>query len=217
MTSLLFHSFGLSPKNTELVLQQYRLHSSYPGHLFDFSKILIRFFHKDCSYLSLFDEYLSTVMQTTIFGIFIYFLLSIISYIYVYKWKQEKLIPQLNGRYMIWPDIKWSSINIAFEKYLLSLLRITIPRYSFIYYDINDYSYIYFVVSIFLHIIFNEFFTYWIHRILHTNDYLYRKLHYIHHRSIDITPFASFSFHPIDSFFQAFPTFVSSFFFPKLF
>ena len=214
MTSLLFHSFGLTNRNSELVLQQYRLHSSYAGNLFDFTKYISKFFSKDSIYLSLLNEYLSTIMQTTVFGLLLYFTLSISSYLYVYKWKKEKLIPQLNGKYLIWHDIKWSCINIAIETFLVSLLRIAIPRFSFIYYDINDYSYIYFVVSILLHIIFDEFFTYWVHRILHTSVYLYRKLHYVHHRSNDVTPFAGFAFHPIDAFFQAVPTFVSSFFFP---
>lgn len=101
-----------------------------------------------------------------------------------------------------------------FGSFLISALRMTLPRFSFIYYDVEEYGIAYLLLSIIFHISFDETFTYWIHRILHTNDYLYIKLHIIHHRSVDITPFAGFAFHPLDAFAQAFPTFVSCYFFP---
>ena len=87
-------------------------------------------------------------------------------------------------------------------------------RYSFVYFNINDYGYFYLIISIMIHMIFDETCTYWIHRVLHTNSYLYKHLHKIHHISVDVTPFTAFSFHPLDAFAQATPTFVSCFFFP---
>jgi len=90
----------------------------------------------------------------------------------------------------------------------------SLPRYSYLYYSIEDFGYTYLIISIFIHICFDETFTYWIHRILHTNRTLYKYLHYIHHQSEDITPFSGFSFHPLDAFSQALPTFVSCYFFP---
>jgi sterol desaturase/sphingolipid hydroxylase (fatty acid hydroxylase superfamily) len=45
---------------------------------------------------------------------------------------------------------------------------------------------------------------YWIHRALHTKR-LYRRFHLTHHRSVDVTPLTSFSFHPAEAFANAFP------------
>ena len=105
-------------------------------------------------------------------------------------------------------------INVFVESFLVSVLRMTLPRFSFIYYDVEEYGIPYIFLSIIFHILFDETFTYWIHRWLHTYEYLYIKFHIIHHRSVDITPFSGFAFHPLDAFAQAIPTFVSCYFFP---
>jgi lathosterol oxidase len=97
---------------------------------------------------------------------------------------------------------------------MVAALRMTIPRYSLVYFQVSEFGVSYLILSIFLHIIFDETFTYWIHRIFHTNKFLYKNLHKIHHKSIDITPFSGFSFHPFDAFLQAVPTFTSCYFFP---
>ena len=91
-------------------------------------------------------------------------------------------------------------INIFIEAWLVSIIRMLHPRWSLMYYNIEDYGWMYFFISLVLHISFDEFWTYWAHRWLHTYRGLYLKLHIVHHRSIDITPFAGFAFHPIDAF-----------------
>jgi sterol desaturase/sphingolipid hydroxylase (fatty acid hydroxylase superfamily) len=44
-------------------------------------------------------------------------------------------------------------------------------------------------------IAFDDTYFYWTHRALHTKA-LYRRFHLVHHRSVDVTPLTSFSFHP---------------------
>lgn len=210
--------FGLIHIDRHSRVLQYKSHSSYAGNVFNIERLLQNFPLFSSVYESnlfkLIAEYIATCLQTTIFGILLYFSLTIPSYLFFFKYKKTRFLPQLNGKYLIYHDIKWSVINILVESFLVSALRMTLPRFSFIYYDVEDYGIAYIFASIFLHILFDETFTYWIHRILHTNDYLYRKLHVIHHRSVDITPFAGFAFHPFDAFAQAVPTFVSCYFFP---
>ncbi len=63
-----------------------------------------------------------------------------------------------------------------------------------IYYDVNDYGIPYLILSIFLHHAFDEFWTYWVHRWLHTYHKLYLKLHIVHHKSVDVTPFTGILF-----------------------
>lgn len=60
---------------------------------------------------------------------------------------------------------------------------------------------------------YDEFFTYWIHRLLHY-PILYKKIHWIHHESKSVTPFSGIAFHPLDAFAQAVPVFTSCFFIP---
>ena len=49
----------------------------------------------------------------------------------------------------------------------------------------------------FYYLIYDPYF-YWTHRLLHWG-WLYRNIHVVHHRSVNPTPFASFSFHPVES------------------
>lgn len=57
---------------------------------------------------------------------------------------------------LIFNDIKLSLWNIFVETFLVSLLRIMLPRYSMIYYDISDYGLLYIPLSIIFHVIFDE-------------------------------------------------------------
>lgn len=70
--------------------------------------------------------------------------------------------------------------------------------YLKIYEDINQHSIMYFLFSIIAAIFFHDTYFYWAHRSMHS-PWLYKKVHAIHHRSINPTPFATHSFHPIEA------------------
>jgi sterol desaturase/sphingolipid hydroxylase (fatty acid hydroxylase superfamily) len=44
----------------------------------------------------------------------------------------------------------------------------------------------------------HDFYFYWMHRAIHSKK-LFKRIHYVHHRSIMTTPFTSFSFHPSEA------------------
>ncbi len=43
----------------------------------------------------------------------------------------------------------------------------------------------------------NDAWFYWMHRLLH-HRYLYKKIHIRHHKSVDVNPFSSYSFHAVE-------------------
>ena len=58
---------------------------------------------------------------------------------------------------------------------------------------------------------------YWMHRTLHTNKWLYKHVHMLHHKynkPETLTPWASVAFHPLDGILQASPYVVAIFFVP---
>ena len=58
---------------------------------------------------------------------------------------------------------------------------------------------------------------YWMHRTLHTNKWLYKHIHMLHHKynkPETLTPWASIAFHPLDGILQASPYLVTMFFVP---
>jgi sterol desaturase/sphingolipid hydroxylase (fatty acid hydroxylase superfamily) len=57
---------------------------------------------------------------------------------------------------------------------------------------------VYLPVSALLVAILHDFYFYWVHRALHHKS-LYARFHKIHHMSLQPSPWASFSFHPVES------------------
>jgi sterol desaturase/sphingolipid hydroxylase (fatty acid hydroxylase superfamily) len=66
--------------------------------------------------------------------------------------------------------------------------------YSKIYLDIAEYGYIYLVFSFVLFAVIVDTWFYWAHRAMHHYPLLAR-FHHWHHKSYNITPFTSYSFH----------------------
>jgi lathosterol oxidase len=81
-----------------------------------------------------------------------------------------------------------------------------------IYHNVSDYGLAYLIISPILFLIFTDTLIYWIHRILHYG--VMYKLHKLHHKYKETTPFSAFSFHPLDGFAQSFPYHVFVYFFP---
>lgn len=67
-----------------------------------------------------------------------------------------------------------------------------------IYLDLNEYGIGYLLFSIFAMVFIHDAYFYWTHKLMHQFQWLY-KFHSIHHRSHSPTPWAAFSFHPIEA------------------
>ena len=73
--------------------------------------------------------------------------------------------------------------------------------YTKIYTDIHAHSTGYFIFSVFAFIIAHDTYFYWSHRLMHHKK-IYQHVHLIHHKSFNPTPWATFSFHPIEAVMQ---------------
>ncbi len=58
---------------------------------------------------------------------------------------------------------------------------------------------IWFVLSLILLPIWSAFHFYWVHRLLHV-PFLYKRVHSLHHRNVNIGPWSGFSMHPAEHF-----------------
>jgi Delta7-sterol 5-desaturase len=70
--------------------------------------------------------------------------------------------------------------------------------YTKIYTEINEYSKLYAFGGFFLFLIIDDTWFYWVHRLLH-HPRIFRYIHKVHHKSIDVNPFTSLSFHWAES------------------
>jgi Delta7-sterol 5-desaturase len=71
-----------------------------------------------------------------------------------------------------------------------------------IYTDVDQFGWPYAIGSTLLLIVLHDAYFYWTHRLLH-HPWLFRHVHAVHHRSRNPSPWAAYSFHPLEALIQA--------------
>lgn len=67
-----------------------------------------------------------------------------------------------------------------------------------VYRNIHEHSVTWFFISILLVILLHDTYFYWTHRFMHWKK-IFRYVHSVHHRSHNPTPWAAYSFHPVEA------------------
>ncbi|XDD51330.1 sterol desaturase family protein [Leptospira sp. WS92.C1] len=70
--------------------------------------------------------------------------------------------------------------------------------YNLIYNQVSDYGVPYLIFSIFALILLHDTYFYWTHRLMH-HKLLFKQFHLVHHKSTNPSPWAAFSFHPLEA------------------
>jgi Delta7-sterol 5-desaturase len=133
-----------------------------------------------------------------------YLIFAGVAYIVFYLWK-KKWKPKINP---LWP--RNSSIYYEMAYSLCSILIFAIlgliiysnKEYTLIYIEISDYPIWHLPFSFILSIIIHDTYFYWIHRLMH-HPKLFRIFHKVHHHSNNPTPWAAYSFHPLEGIIEA--------------
>ena len=74
--------------------------------------------------------------------------------------------------------------------------------YTLIYNEIEEFGWGWFLISIILMILLHDTWFYWTHRLMH-HPFIFRHVHLVHHRSTNPSPWAAYSFHPIEAVVEA--------------
>ena len=127
-----------------------------------------------------------------------------LAYVVFYVWKKRRW--QKNKIQQ-----KYASPRVMRKEILYSLLTLGIycavswivfylkkAGYTSIYLDIDQRGYSYFIFSMVLMVLIHDAYFYWTHRLLH-HPRLFRLAHKTHHLSSNPTPWAAFSFHPLEA------------------
>ena len=124
------------------------------------------------------------------------------------KWtgaQKRQIYPTLPGKDIQLHEIKWSTISSVIFGLGGVLMGVFWQLgWSKIYLRFDEYGWFYFIVSGFLLSLIHDFYFYLTHRLLHI-PWLYRRYHAVHHASLHPSPWASFSFHPVESIIEALP------------
>ena len=118
------------------------------------------------------------------------------------KWRYKRIQKTFPKRSSIVHEIKWSVISLLiFSFYTVVLYKLFINGYTRMYFDIDEYGVIYFILSPFIALIIHDTFFYWAHRFMHLKS-VFKYFHLVHHKSINPTPWAVYSFQPMETIFQ---------------
>lgn len=102
------------------------------------------------------------------------------------------LLPRFENQ--IWYEIKHGLIaTVLFAGY--GVLIVCLFRNDVI--QINQSNGIFILIDLVILAVWNEIHFYLIHRLMHTK--LFLPLHAVHHKSVVVTPFSAYSFHPVES------------------
>ena len=85
--------------------------------------------------------------------------------------------------------------------------------YTQVYTNLHDHHPFFAYAGFFILLFLDDTWFYWSHRLLH-HPKIYKYVHAVHHKSIDVTPYTSLSFHPLEAFIATFWILPVSFLFP---
>lgn len=129
-----------------------------------------------------------------------YFILAGIPFLVFYRLLQSKLgkskiQARIAGRKDFIREILHSMQSTATMSVIAFIVLFTPFRnYTLVYTDIQAYGLWYIPVSVALALIIHDTYFYWMHRLLH-HPKLFRYTHLVHHKSVNPSPWTSYSFH----------------------
>ena len=84
----------------------------------------------------------------------------------------------------------------------LIILQTPLKEYTLIYSDFSAYPLWWIPISLVLAFVVHDTYFYWMHRTVH-HPSLFRHVHLVHHKSVNPSPWTSYSFHVYESFLEA--------------
>jgi Delta7-sterol 5-desaturase len=115
----------------------------------------------------------------------------------------RKIRPEPPAPGMIQKEIGWSILTSAI--FALSgafMLHAWESGRTVLYARVEDYGWTWLGLSLPVLLVLHETYFYWTHRWIH-HPWLFRWVHRVHHESHNPTPWAAFSFHPLEAILQA--------------
>lgn len=113
--------------------------------------------------------------------------------------KVQKKLPKLKDYKR---DIIYSFISVSIFATVALFVFYYLISYTNIYFDFNEYGTVYYILSWFWMFFLHDTYFYWMHRMMH-HPKLYRKIHLIHHKSTNPSPWTAYAFHPFEGFLEA--------------
>jgi len=99
-------------------------------------------------------------------------------------------------------EVLYSLLSMTIFSVIATAVFTVLRPYTQLYFDIEAYGMPYFVGSMLIMVILHDTYFYWTHRAMH-HPLLYRRMHLVHHQSINPSPWAAYAFHPLEAIVEA--------------
>lgn len=96
-------------------------------------------------------------------------------------------------------ELRYSFSTLIIQSLMFfSVYRLNEKGIFNIYSGFGSQGYLKEIIAFVVYFVVYDAYFYWLHRLLH-EGWFYKKVHVIHHMSLNPTPFASYSFHPLEA------------------
>lgn len=138
-----------------------------------------------------------------------YFLIAGIAFLIFYvllgkKFQLRKIQERMPRTQDYVREIGYSILTIGIFA-LVPMLILDIPsirQYTLFYTRISDYGWVYFFLAFPIMLLIHDTYFYWMHRLMHHKKF-FRWFHLVHHYSTNPSPWAAYSFHPLEALVEA--------------
>lgn len=119
------------------------------------------------------------------------------------KWAYKKIQTTFPKSKDYIREVTYSIFTVViFTLMAMLIFKSPLTPYSQIYWEFNAMPSWYYVLTFFFMIFAHDTYFYWMHRGLHHKS-IYKHAHLVHHKSTNPSPWAAYSFHPIEAIFEA--------------
>jgi Delta7-sterol 5-desaturase len=125
-------------------------------------------------------------------------------YLLCYVWLTQavgryKIQPKTPQRQVVLAEVRHSFYSaLVFGSIATGLFVARQYGYTQHYLNVSDYGWAYFIASFVGLVFIHDAYFYWMHRLMH-QPRLFRLVHGVHHQSVNPTPMAALSFHPLEA------------------
>ncbi len=123
--------------------------------------------------------------------------------LFKWRWQHRKINPKQPALSDMWREFRWSALTVIVYG-LVGAATIWASKLGWLqmYRKIDSRGWLWFFASIGIAVLIHDTWFYWTHRLMHHRK-LFRWFHKVHHESTNPSPWAAYSFAPLEAMVQA--------------
>lgn len=160
-------------------------------------------------------HYVLCYLRNLIFGVLVYYGVAALFHYFCYIHPVSFQTFEARNRARPSASVIWDQIKLAQTSMIVYVMLPVVDEYMVeqgwtrVYHTVAEIGgWPWYLASMLFYFTIVEVGIYWTHRTLHTNKFLYKHVHLLHHKynkAETLTPWASIAFHPLDGIMQASP------------